>query len=229
MITLFYWPTANNHKITIMLEEVGLPYRIHPIDITQGQQFEPDFLAINPNNRVPAMRDEDGGGNGLTIFESGAILQYLAEKSGRYLPKIIEGRYEVLKWLYWQVGGLGPMAGQNHHFNEYSKAKIPEAIERYVNETARLYRVLNGRLADREYIAESYSIADIACYPWVALHARQKQDIAQFPHLARWLETIRSRPAVQRAYELAERVRKAPESTDWVERFSERAAGAPTS
>jgi len=208
MITLFYWPTANNHKITIMLEETGISYCLQSVDITKGAQFSAEFLQINPNNRVPAIRDEPVGGQEICIFESGAILQYLSEKSGRFLPSDTKARFDVLQWLYWQVGGLGPMAGQNHHFSEYAETKIPVAIERYINETNRLYGVLERSLAGKSYIAGAYSIADMACYPWIALHERQRQDLRKFSNLERWFEQVGSRVAVQRAYEVAQTFRQ---------------------
>lgn len=169
MIDLYYWTTPNGHKITMFLEEAGLPYAIHPVNINRGDQFEPEFLKISPNNRIPAIVDQQpsGGGEPLSLFESGAILLYLAEKTGRFLPTDLRGRQDVLQWLFWQVGGLGPMAGQNHHFNAFADEKIAYAIERYVGETGRLYGVLNKHLADREFIADSYSIADMASYPWI--------------------------------------------------------------
>lgn len=202
MIELYYWPTPNGHKITIFLEEAGLPYEIRPVNIAKGEQFAAEFLKISPNNRMPAIvdRDPSDGGPAISVFESGAILEYLAEKSGLFLPKDTRGRFEVLEWLFWQMGGLGPMAGQNHHFSAYAPEKIPYAIRRYVNETARLYGVLNKRLADREYIAGAYSIADMACYPWIVPHERQGQDLDNFPHLKRWFQAIANRPAVIRAY-----------------------------
>ncbi len=212
MIDLYYWTTPNGHKITIFLEETGLPYRIVPVNISTGEQFKPDFLAIAPNNRIQAIVDhapEDGGGP-LGLFESGAILEYLADKTSRFLPADPRPRAEVLQWLYWQMGGLGPMAGQNHHFVQYAPEKLPYAINRYVNETNRLYGVLDKRLADRAFIAGDYSIADMASYPWIVLHERQQQDLAEFPHLKRWFEMLRARPAVQRAYALAEAINTAP-------------------
>jgi GST-like protein len=208
MIELHYWPTPNGHKVTMLLEETGMPYRIVPVDIGRGEQFKPEFLKIAPNNRMPAIVDDEpaGGGGPLSIFESGAILLYLAEKAGRFIPKDVRGRAEVLQWLFWQVGGLGPMAGQNHHFRNYATDKLPYAIDRYVNETNRLYGVLDGRLADRAFVAgDDYSIADMASYPWVVPWERQGQDIEEFPNLKRWLETIRERPATVRAYEVATR------------------------
>lgn len=202
MIELYYWPTPNGHKITIFLEEAGLAYEIRPVNIAAGEQFAADFLKIAPNNRMPAIIDRNpaDGGAAISVFESGAILEYLAEKSGQFLPADIRGRYEVLEWLYWQMAGLGPMAGQNHHFSAYAPEKLPYAIRRYVNETARLYGVLNKRLGDRDYIAGSYSIADMACYPWIVPHERQGQDLDNFPNLKRWFNAIASRPAVIRAY-----------------------------
>jgi GST-like protein len=205
MIDLYYWTTPNGHKITMFLEETGLPYNIVPVDIGSGAQFAPAFLAIAPNNRIPAIVDHDpeGGGAPLSVFESGAILLYLAEKCGRLLPADLRGRVAVTEWLFWQVAGLGPMAGQNHHFSRYTPEKIPYAIERYVRETNRLYGVLNRRLADRAFLAGDYSIADIASYPWIVPHERQGQRLEDFPHLQRWFNTIHDRPATVRAYEKA--------------------------
>jgi len=207
MIDLHYWTTPNGHKVTIFLEETGLPYRIKPVNIGKGHQFHPEFLAISPNNRIPAIVDHapPDGGAPLTLMESGAILLYLAGKTGRFYPADLRGRCEVMQWLFWQMAGLGPMAGQTHHFVHYAPDKIDYAVDRYVRETGRLYGVLNKRLADREFVAGDYSIADMACYPWV-LPQRQKQDMAHFPHLARWKEAIAARPAVQRAYALAKDV-----------------------
>ena len=203
MIDLHYWPTPNGHKITIFLEEAGLPYTIHKVDIGKGDQFKPEFLKIAPNNRMPAIVDTTpaDGGAPISIFESGAILQYLAEKTGKFLPKDVRGRAETMQWLFWQMGGLGPMAGQNGHFNVYAPEKVPYAIERYTKETSRLYGVLNKRLADREFVAGAYSIADMASYPWIVPYENHKQKIEDFPHLKRWFESIRSRPAVIRAYD----------------------------
>ena len=202
MIDLHYWPTPNGHKITIFLEEAGLPYTIHKVDIGKGDQFKPEFLAIAPNNRMPAIIDQNpaDGGKPISIFESGAILQYLAEKTGKFLPADIRGKTEVMQWLFWQMAGLGPMAGQNGHFNVYAPEKIPYAMERYTKETARLYGVLNRRLADREFVAGDYSIADMASYPWIVPHTSHKQDLNDFPNLKRWFETIKARPAVVKAY-----------------------------
>jgi GSH-dependent disulfide-bond oxidoreductase len=204
VIDLYYWPTPNGHKITLFLEETGMPYTIIPVDIGKGEQFQPKFLAISPNNRMPAIVDHTPMERGapISVFESGAILLYLAEKSEQFMAQDLRGRVEVTQWLFWQVGGLGPMAGQNHHFSRYAPEKIPYAIERYVKETNRLYGVLNRRLADREYIAGAYSIADMAAYPWVVPHEAQGQNLGDFPHLLRWFEAIKSRPATVRAYGL---------------------------
>jgi GST-like protein len=212
MIDLHYWTTPNGHKITMFLEEAGLEYRIIPVNISAGDQFKPEFLAIAPNNRIPAIVDHApaDGGAPISLFESGAILQYLAEKTGRFLPGDLRGRAETMQWLFWQMGGLGPMAGQNHHFVQYAPEKLPYAIERYVNETHRLYGVLDKRLADREFVAGEYSIADMACYPWIVPHERQQQSLAEFPHLRRWFEAIKARPATQRAYARAEEVNRQP-------------------
>jgi GSH-dependent disulfide-bond oxidoreductase len=205
MIDLYYWTTPNGHKITLFLEETGLPYRIVPVNIGKGAQFEPAFLAIAPNNRIPAIVDHQprDGGAPLSVFESGAILLYLAEKCGQLLPADLRGRVEVTQWLFWQMAGLGPMAGQNHHFSRYAPEKIPYAIERYVKETNRLYGVLNTRLADRDFIAGNYSIADIACYPWIVPYEAQGQRLENFPHLQRWFQAIHDRAATVRAYEKA--------------------------
>ena len=208
MIDLHYWPTPNGHKITLFLEEAGLPYRIQPVDIGRGEQFHPDFLAIAPNNRMPAIVDHEpaDGGAPVSVFESGAILLYLAEKTGRFMAPDLRGRVEVLQWLFWQMGGLGPMAGQNHHFSQYAPEKLPYAIDRYVNETNRLYGVLDRRLADRAFVAgDDYSIADMAAYPWIVPHERQGQDLADFPNLQRWFRAIAARPATIRAYEVGKR------------------------
>lgn len=212
MIDLYYWPTPNGHKITIFLEEAGLPYRIKPINIGRGDQFKPEFLKVSPNNRMPAIVDHapSDGYESISVFESGAILLYLAEKTGQFLPAELPGRMEALQWLFWQVGGLGPMAGQNHHFITYAPEKIQYAMERYLKETSRLYAVLDKRLADREYVAGSYSIADMACYPWIVPHERQRQRLEDFPSLTRWFQAIRQRPAVMRAYEKGKAVSDQP-------------------
>jgi GSH-dependent disulfide-bond oxidoreductase len=212
MIHLHYWTTPNGHKITIFLEEAGIPYKIVPVNISIGEQFKPGFLRLSPNNRIPAIVDDDPAepGEPVSVFESGAILLYLAEKTGQFIPHDLRGRAEVLQWLFWQMGGLGPMAGQNHHFSQYAPQKIPYAIERYVKETNRLYAVLDKRLADREFVAGAYSIADMASYPWIVPHERQGQKLEDFPNLKRWFETIRARPAVQRAYAIAKEINTQP-------------------
>ncbi|WAF87237.1 glutathione binding-like protein [Metapseudomonas otitidis] len=212
MIDLYYWTTPNGHKITLFLEETGLPYRIHPINIGKDEQFQPHFLKIAPNNRIPAIVDNEpaDGSEPLSLFESGAILLYLAEKTGRFIPQDLRGRQEALQWLFWQMGGLGPMAGQNHHFNRFAPEKVPYAIQRYVKETARLYGVLDRRLADRAFVAgDDYSIADMAIYPWIVPHAYQEQDLDDFPHVKRWFQAIQARPATVRAYDLVERINPA--------------------
>lgn len=208
MIDLYYWTTPNGHKITLFLEEAGLEYSTHPINIGKGDQFAPDFLKISPNNRIPAIVDNNPNdhGDAISVFESGAILQYLAEKTGRFLSDNLRLKTQTLEWLNWQMGGLGPMAGQNHHFGQYAPEKIEYAIKRYVKETARLYGVLDRRLENREFIVNDYSIADMACYPWVVPHERQQQDLNDFPNLKRWFDTIAARPATQRAYALVEQV-----------------------
>ena len=203
MIDLHYWPTPNGHKVTLFLEEAGLPYRLVPVDIGAGEQFKPQFLAISPNNRMPAIVDQApvDGGEPIPVFESGAILVYLAEKTGRFLPRDPRGRKATLEWLFWQIGGLGPMAGQNHHFSQYAPEKLPYAIQRYVQETNRLYGVLDRRLAGVTWLAgEHYSIADMAAYPWIVPWERQQQQLRDFPALTRWFESIAARPATQRAY-----------------------------
>lgn len=208
MIDLYYWPTPNGHKITLFVEEASLPYRLIPVNIGQGEQFSPEFLRISPNNRIPAIVDHSpkDGGPPIPIFESGAILMYLAEKAGQLMPTDLRGRAEVIKWLFWQVGGLGPMAGQNHHFSQYAPVKLDYAIERYVKETARLYSVMNHQLQDRPFLAGDYSIADIASYPWIVPHEKQGQALERFPHLQRWFEAIKARPATARAYAQAESI-----------------------
>ncbi|WP_339469493.1 MULTISPECIES: glutathione S-transferase N-terminal domain-containing protein [unclassified Pseudomonas] len=209
MIDLYYWTTPNGHKISLFLEEAGLPYEVHPINIGQGEQFKPDFLKIAPNNRIPAIVDQNpaDGGAPISLFESGAILLYLAEKTGRFIPKDLRGRQEALQWLFWQMGGLGPMAGQNHHFSQFAPEKIPYAIKRYIDETARLYGVLDRRLADRPFVAgDAYSIADMAIYPWIVSHKWQSQRLEDFPHLLRWFNSIKERPATVRAYELVQKI-----------------------
>jgi GST-like protein len=205
MIDLYYWPTPNGHKVAMFLEETAMPYRLVPVNIGKGEQFKPDFLAISPNNRMPAIVDNAplDGGAPISVFESGAILLYLAEKTELFLPADVRGRTQVTEWLFWQVAGLGPMAGQNHHFTRYAPEKVPYAIARYTQETHRLYGVLDKRLEGREFLAGPYSIADMAAYPWIVPHELQGQNLADFPHVKRWFETIKSRPATRRAYELA--------------------------
>ncbi|HEX7373599.1 MAG TPA: glutathione S-transferase N-terminal domain-containing protein [Steroidobacteraceae bacterium] len=201
MIDLYFYPSPNGLKISIMLEECALPYRIVEVNILRGEQFKPEFLRISPNNRIPAIVDQDAPGGPLAIFESGAILQYLAEKSGLFLPQAAHGRFDVLQWLYWQVGALGPMAGQAHHFRAFASEHVPYGIKRYTDECNRLYGVLDRRLADREFLANEYSIADIACWPWIVFHERQGQALETFPNVQRWFEAVRARPAVRRAYD----------------------------
>jgi GST-like protein len=198
LIDLYYWPTGNGKKITIMLEECGLPYRVTPININKGDQFTPEYEAINPNNKMPAIVDHDCEGGPITIFESGAILQYLAEKTGRFMPGDTHGKYRVLQWVYWQVGGLGPIAGQAHHFLRYSPQKIEYAMHRFKSEVSRLYKVMDKQLSRTEYLAGEYSIADIAAWPWVARYDWQGQDLNDYPAVKRWFETIGARPAVIR-------------------------------
>ena len=212
MIELHYWPTPNGHKITLFLEEAGLPYEIKPVNIGAGEQFKPDFLEIAPNNRMPAIVDTEpaGGGAPISVFESGAILVYLAEKTGRFLSSDPRKRYDTLQWLFWQMGGLGPMAGQNHQFAIYAPEKLDYAIKRYVNETNRLYGVLNKRLADREFIVGDYSIADMAAYPWIVPYERQGQNLDDFPHLKRWFLAIKARPATILAYERGKEISTQP-------------------
>jgi GST-like protein len=209
MIDLYYWPTPNGHKVTMFLEEAGLDYTLKAVNIGKGEQFKPDFLALAPNNRMPAIVDHApaGGGAPVSLFESGAILLYLAEKTGRFIAPDIAGRAEVLQWLFWQMGGLGPMLGQNHHFTQYAPEKVPYAIDRYVKETNRLYGVLDRRLADRAYVAGAdYSIADMASFPWIVPYEKQGQTLEDFPHLKRWFNAIAERPATKAAYARAPEV-----------------------
>ena len=203
MIDLHYWPTPNGHKVTMFLEEAGLDYTLKPVNIGKGDQLKPDFLAIAPNNRMPAIVDHApaGGGAPVSLFESGAILLYLAEKTGRFIARDVAGRAEVLQWLFWQMGGLGPMLGQNHHFTQYAPEKVPYAIDRYVKETNRLYGVLDRRLADRPFVAGAdYTIADMASYPWIVPYEKQGQRLEDFPNLQRWFQAIAERPATKAAY-----------------------------
>lgn len=197
MIDLYTAATPNGQKIHIMLEETGLPYRIHWVNINKGDQFTPAFLAISPNNKIPAIVDPDGpDGEPVSLFESGAILLYLAEKTGRFLPADPRGRLDVLQWLFWQMGGFGPMLGQAHHFNRYAPDRIAYAMDRYTNEARRLYQVLDRRLDGRDYIADDYSIADMAVFPWCRLHGRQGQRLEDFPNVKAWFDRIAARPAV---------------------------------
>ena len=216
MIDLYYWPTPNGHKITLFLEEAGLPYAIVPVDIGKGEQFKPDFLRIAPNNRMPAIVDHapTDGGEPISVFESGAILLYLADKTGLFLPRDPRGRVTALEWLFWQMGGLGPMAGQNHHFSAYAPEKIPYAIERYQKETNRLYGVLDRRLAGRDFIAGDYSIADMASYPWTVSYERQGQNLDDFPNLKAWFHRIRERPATVAAYAKGDAINRPAEMTE---------------
>lgn len=209
-IEFHYWPTPNGWKISIMLEECGLPYEVKLVNIGKGDQFKPEFLAISPNNKMPAIVDPEGPDGGpISVFESGAILQYLGRKTGLFYPADERGRVEVEQWLFWQMGGLGPMAGQAHHFRIYAPEKIPYAIERYTHEVQRLYGVMNRRLADRDYLAGDYSIADIACVGWAKLWERQGQNIEEFPHFKAWLARVMERPAVQRGLSLSAEERRA--------------------
>ncbi|WP_433933151.1 glutathione S-transferase N-terminal domain-containing protein [Sorangium cellulosum] len=216
MIDLYYWPTPNGWKISIMLEETGLPYKLIPVNIGRGDQFKPEFLAISPNNRMPAIVDHDppGGGAPISVFESGAILLYLAEKTGQLMPSDLRGRHEVTQWLMWQMGGLGPMSGQAGHFGQYAPEKIPYAIERYTNEVRRLYGVMDKRLADRAYLAGEYSIADVASFPWVTLYDRYGIALDALPNLKRWIDALRARPAVQRGLAAGSELRNQSQPMD---------------
>lgn len=208
-IELYYWPTPNGYKISIFLEEAAIPYEVRYVNIGKGDQFKPEFLKISPNNRMPAIVDPEGpGGEPISVFESGAILQYLGRKFGKFYPTDERGRVEVEQWLFWQVGGLGPMAGQANHFRNYAKEKIEYAIKRYTDECNRLYGVMNKRLADREFLAGDYSIADMACVGWVRSYEGQGQDLNEFPNLKRWFETLMARPAVQRGIALGQEMRQ---------------------
>ena len=207
MIDLYTWTTPNGRKASIMLEEVGLPYTSHAVDISKDEQFKPDFLKISPNNRIPAIVDRD---NGFHLMESGAILLYLAEKTGKLLPKDVEKRYRVTEWVMWQMGGPGPMLGQVHHFVKYNKGKAPYAEERYLKEAHRLYGVLDKRLAEREFVADDYSVADIAIWPWISRFEWQTIDLNQYPNVKRWYVAIANRPAVQRGYDVPKKVSDIP-------------------
>ncbi len=213
MIDLYYWTTPNGHKISIFLEEAGLEYKIHPVQIAMGEQFKPEFLKISPNNRIPAIVDHDPSDKSigpLSVFESGAILLYLAEKTEKFLGKNLKQKTETSEWLFWQMAGLGPMLGQNHHFSHYAPEKISYAIERYVKETSRLYMVLNHQLKGQNYITGDYSIADMACYPWIVGYEKQSQKLTDYPNLKKWFERCAARPAVIRAYEKGREINSAP-------------------
>lgn len=198
-IDFYFWPTPNGHKIRIMLEECGLPYRVKPVDINKGDQFKPSYLKISPNNKMPAIVDPDGpGGEPISIFESGAILQYLGRKTKKFYPRAERARVAVDEWLFWQVGGFGPMLGQAHHFRQYASEKIPYGIERYTKEATRLYGVMEKRLKGRDYLAGTYSIADIACYPWILSWEKQGQDLAAFPRICAWVERLGARDGVRK-------------------------------
>jgi len=231
MIDLYFWTTPNGYKPLLFLEELALPYRLVPVDINRGDQFQPEFLRFSPNNKIPALIDHapTDGGAPVSVFESGAILLYLAEKHAAFLGKNPRQRLEVLQWLFWQMGGLGPMLGQNHHFAHYAPETIPYAIDRYVKETSRLYKVLDRRLAGREFIAGDYSIADMACYPWIRSHERQSIDLADFPQVARWFAAIEARPATVRAYAKGAEINATPGVTEEGKRilFGQSAASLP--
>ncbi len=214
MIDFYTWSTPNGIKVSIALEELGLHYRIIPVDIGAGAQFEPGFLAISPNNKIPAIVDQDGPGvKPYSLFESGAILLYLAEKTGQLMPEDRAGRFTVIQWLMFQMGGIGPLLGQNHHFRTYAPEPIPYAVDRYTNEARRLYGVLDRRLADVEYLAGAYSIADIATFPWIRPYKRQGQNLDEFPHLKRWFDAIAARPAVIRGIEVLKDLRREFDTT----------------
>ncbi len=221
MIDFYFWTTPNGYKVLLFLEEAGIAYRIVPVNISKGDQFDPGFLNISPNNKMPAIVDRGpiGIGGLIPIFESGAILLYLAEKIGRFLPHDVARRSEVLQWLFWQMAGLGPMLGQNLHFGQYAPEKIPYVITRYVDETSRLFKVLDKRLTDREFIADDYSIADIASYPWVCKHPYLQLKLEDYPNLKRWFEAIEQRPAVARAYAIGARINTTPTVTEESRKF----------
>lgn len=210
MIDLYYWPTPNGWKVSILLEELEIPYNVIEVNIGKGDQFEPDFLKIAPNNRMPAIVDHNpkDGGEPISVFESAAIMTYLADKEGKFMPEDVRGRTDVNQWLYWQMGGLGPMAGQAHHFRHYAPEQVQYGIDRYTNEVNRLYGVMNKRLEDREFLAGDYSIADMAAWPWVSPWERQGQQLSDFPNLKRWFETIEARPAVQTGFHVKRELRK---------------------
>lgn len=203
MIQLYTWKTPNGRKVSIMLEELGVPYEVHPVNLGSGEQFSPDFLAINPNNKIPAIIDRDGpDGRPFQLFESGAILMYLAETTGKFMPVETAARYQVIQWLMFQMGGVGPIIGQTHHFMHAASEKLPYAIERFRKETERLYRVLEKRLGEEPYLAGTYSIADIATYPWIARYERHQVKLESYPNVKRWFDAISSRPAAQRGMEI---------------------------
>ncbi len=215
MIDLYTWPTPNGHKVHIMLEEVGLEYKVIPINIGRGDQFDPEFLKFSPNNKMPAMVDPEGpDGKPYSLFESGAILMYLAEKTGQFMPEATAARYLVIQWLMFQMGTVGPMLGQAHHFRSYAPEPMPYAVDRYTNEARRIYNVIDTRLADHEYLAGDYSIADMAVFPWVRIHERQGIDLDEIPNFGRWLEAIKARPAVERGLEVLKEERRKPEGMD---------------
>ena len=221
MIDCYFWTTPNGYKVLVFLEETGIPYRIIPINISKGEQFDPKFLQISPNNKIPAVVDHEPiiASGSIAIFVSGAILLYLAEKTARFIPSDLAARTEVLKWLFWQIGGLGPMLGQNQYFNQYASEKIPYAIERYINETRRLFKVLNDKLAHCQYISGKYSIADMACYPWILKHPFLELQLDDFPYLKRWLDQLEARPAIIRAYEKGAAINTTPTVTEESKRF----------
>jgi GSH-dependent disulfide-bond oxidoreductase len=215
MIDLYFWPTPNGYKITVMLEEVGLKYKTIPVNIAAGDQFKPEFLKISPNNKMPAIVDSDGpGGAPISVFESGAILIYLAEKTGKLMPSDARGKYRAIEWLMFQMASVGPMLGQAHHFRAYAPEKLPYAINRYTNEAKRIYNVIDKRLGEAKYLAGDYSIADIATYPWLVPHNMQGQSLDDFPNLKRWFGEIRERPAVQRGYAVMGELAKRPPAQD---------------
>ena len=219
MIDLYYWPTPNGWKISIMLEECGLQYRLVPVDIGRGDQFKPEFLAISPNNRMPAIVDHDVEGEPVSVFESGAILLYLAEKTGRFLPSDPRARLQVMQWVFWQVGGLGPMAGQLGHFTNYAPEKIPYALNRYGDEYNRLLGVIDKQLADRDYLCGDYSIADMASWPWVVVHERINQSLDEFPRVTAWNERMQARPAVSAGKDLGKELRRPLEKDEEARRI----------
>ena len=223
-IDLFFWPTPNGFKVTMFLEEAGIPYDVHPINIGAGDQFKPEFLAIAPNNRMPAITDPEGpGGEPISIFESGAILQYLGRKFGQFYPMDERTRVKVEEWLMWQMGGFGPMLGQNHHFNQYAPEKLPYAMKRYTDETHRLYGVLNKQLEGKQFIASDYTIADMACLGWARGWEKQGMDIAEFPNVGGWIDRLMARPAVQKAFDVGSEWRKPMSDDDKKVLFNQRA------